>query len=321
MKHHMQHVWMLLFLALAPSALCAESLSIGFGSCVKTPQSSIWESILEAKPDVFVFLGDNIYLSNKDIGRSDRVRQRYQALGNLDAVRSLRQNIDVLAIWDDHDFGPNNADSSYEHSGISLKEFRKFWGTSSPHHKNFPESVNFKLIHKGVTILGLDNRSFRVNPGTSKTPTMFGDKQLRWIEKELSSSTTPYVILLSGGQLLSEGPWHETLAEYEADKARVLTAIQKSNSRVIILSGDRHFSEVLSRNYAGKEILEFTSSPLSSSKAPSYIPSSHALRKTLLIGENNFGMLRLANVNDSKAEVRLRFHDSKGRIRVQFFSD
>ena len=42
--------------------------SVAFGSCLKqTRPQPIWDSVLLAKPDVFVLLGDNIYGDTRDM--------------------------------------------------------------------------------------------------------------------------------------------------------------------------------------------------------------------------------------------------------------
>src|SRR6187431_3829625 len=51
---------------------------IAFGSCAKQDKPQpIWDAVVETKPELFVFLGDNIYGDTADM---DVLRAKYQLL-------------------------------------------------------------------------------------------------------------------------------------------------------------------------------------------------------------------------------------------------
>ena len=69
----MRRFFLLAFLALAASRLCFAQqeqpiTKIAFGSCASQdfPQV-VWDAINDARPDLFIFLGDNIYADTTDM--------------------------------------------------------------------------------------------------------------------------------------------------------------------------------------------------------------------------------------------------------------
>ncbi len=76
---------------------------IAFGSCAKqTKPQPIWDAIVKAKPDVFIFLGDNVYIDSRNIAD---YKPAYDLLAAKPGFQKLRATTPILAIWDDHDFG------------------------------------------------------------------------------------------------------------------------------------------------------------------------------------------------------------------------
>ena len=43
-------------------------------------------------------------------------------------MQPLLASASNYAIWDDHDFGPNDSDGSYTGKELTLEAFRMFWG-------------------------------------------------------------------------------------------------------------------------------------------------------------------------------------------------
>ena len=84
---------------------------IAFGSCAHQDKSQpIWEPIVATEPDLFVFTGDNIYGDTEDM---EVMRAKYQKLGAKPGFLKLRASCPILAVWDDHDYGLNDAGKEY----------------------------------------------------------------------------------------------------------------------------------------------------------------------------------------------------------------
>jgi len=100
------------FSLLASAAASAQHVTrIGFGSCSHQDKPQpIWTSVLEDKPDAFIFLGDNIYGELDDVVVLSR---KYARLAAIPGFAALREQIATYATWDDHDYGRNDAGKEY----------------------------------------------------------------------------------------------------------------------------------------------------------------------------------------------------------------
>ena len=88
---------------------------IAFGSCSHQDKPQpIWSEVLAADPDLFIFLGDNIYGDSED---AQVLAAKYQKLAAVPGIQRLRESTEIIAIWDDHDYGQN--DSGAAASGFS----------------------------------------------------------------------------------------------------------------------------------------------------------------------------------------------------------
>ncbi len=99
---------------------------IAFGSCAKeSKEQPIWEAILARKPELFLFLGDNIYGDTRDMAV---LREKYGQLAAKPGFQKLKATTPLVAIWDDHDFGENDAGGDYPMKAESRQLFLEFWG-------------------------------------------------------------------------------------------------------------------------------------------------------------------------------------------------
>ena len=133
---------------------------LAFGSCARhqlDAEQPIFHAITAAEPDVFFWLGDNIYADSASawVYAEDYRRQRSIA-SSLPLLRSVPQ----LAIWDDHDFGLNNSDLSNPARAASLAAFQNYWANPSFGLPDCP-GVFFKYAYGGVDFFMLDGRYYR----------------------------------------------------------------------------------------------------------------------------------------------------------------
>ena len=101
---------------------------IAFGSCLgqDLPQP-IWKRVLAVKPDVFVFLGDNVYSDTDD---EKRLRAAYAKLAAQPGFQQLRKSTRILATWDDHDYGTNDSGGDFPAKAMSQQVFLDFFGVA-----------------------------------------------------------------------------------------------------------------------------------------------------------------------------------------------
>lgn len=315
---------------------------IAFGSCSKEllPQP-IWDAVLAAKPELFVFLGDNIYGDTRDM---DVLRAKYAKLAAIDGVRRLRADVPVIATWDDHDFGENDAGGEYPMKEQSRRIFLDFWGepADSPRRERDGVYTSYSFGPEGrrVQVILLDLRYNRTPIATSpfldnaddykqwaeragkagrevpgpyvRNPdpaaTMLGERQWRWLEEQLRQPADVRVIG-SSLQVLADFPGWEAWVNYPNDQQRLFRLIRDTDARgVFMISGDTHYGE-LSRQ--GENVpyplYDLTSSGLTEVW---HAPVPNALRLDgLLFRQANFGMIE---IDWSERAIDLSLRDVRG---------
>ena len=70
----------------------------------------IFTQIHAKQPDLMLWLGDNVYLREADWNSITGIHYRNTHTRSLPELQALLGSSHHYAIWDDHDFGPNNSD-------------------------------------------------------------------------------------------------------------------------------------------------------------------------------------------------------------------
>lgn len=135
---------------------------IALGSCARQNlEQPIWDPIVAAKPDLFLFLGDNIYGDSKDI---QVLRSKYAQLAAKPGYQRLKATCPILATWDDHDYGADDAGAEYPLKVESQKLFLDFFDepVDSPRRQRegIYDAKVFGPSGQRVQILLLDTRDF-----------------------------------------------------------------------------------------------------------------------------------------------------------------
>ena len=318
----------LLFQTPASKAKEGTEYSFATGSCAYINDSTadrpgkpygggyeIFESIAAKSPSFMLWLGDNIYLRNNEWTSRDGIRKRYEHTRGIGEMRTLFPSCPQYAIWDDHDYGPNDQDSTYEFAELSRAEFKSQWGTEA---YRSPEGMGH-FSYPGIDFFLLDNRSHRApNDLEDKSKAYFGKKQLRWLLNELEKSDANFKIIATGGQILNTDAVHENYANYHEEREWLIAEISKRNLKnVIFLTGDRHRSEVSKLKLEnGFVIYDFTVSPLSSKTYPSQENNTLVIENSEIIVKN-FGLITYKQSKD-KASLMIAFHNKKGQLIKEY---
>ena len=118
-------IFTILFLLCQPLFAKEPLTKILFGSCIKQEKPiPIFETILSYYPEVFLFLGDNVYADTDDM---TKMREKYAKLGGVPECQKLREVSEVMAVWDDHDYGRNDAGAEYPKRAEAQEVFLDFW--------------------------------------------------------------------------------------------------------------------------------------------------------------------------------------------------
>ena len=269
---------------------------LGIGSCVDQDYPTpAWASLEKESINSFFFLGDNIY-GDVPSGRLDNVILSYEKLN--DQMPSWLKNTEKLVIWDDHDYGLNDAGANYIYKAESQQIYNDAWNIDQNDPRRSREGIYFSelkdIAGKKILIVGLDTRYFRSNlikignsykPHKNSNTTILGRIQWQWLEKELSREHD-ILILASSIQVLATEHRFEKWANIPHERDRLLALLNKLSSKVLIISGDRHRSGF----YKLDNIYEFTSSSLNKGIFPSYESDSLLLGKTYT--QNNYGIVQ-----------------------------
>ena len=98
-------------LTVLPLSAAEPVTRIALGSCADQDKPQpIWEAIVAQQPQLFLFLGDNVYADTEDMAV---MRATYAKLAAIPGYQKLKATCPVLAIWDDHDYGVNDGGAEF----------------------------------------------------------------------------------------------------------------------------------------------------------------------------------------------------------------
>lgn len=274
----------------APLADDAILTRIAFGSCAReTEDQSIWNDIKAENPDLFLFIGDNVY---GDPRQSDplfsdpdmpMMVESYNTLAQSEPFANLRADVPVLTTWDDHDYGENDGGADYLFRDRAEALYLDAWNVPAGDERRARPGIHTSRMigpdGQRVQIILLDTRYFRTYlqrtdeygaPGKEryvplKNPngTMLGEEQWDWLEDELEKPADLRLIA-SSIQVHADGHGWEAWKMMPHERDRFYTMIDKTDANdVILLSGDRHAASIYRRDdVVDYPIYEITSSSL-----------------------------------------------------------
>ena len=299
-----------------PKAENYNQIKIGFGSCLnQNKPMPIFDPIKNEKVDLFLMIGDNVYGDSKkedleELKLAYKIQKKNFQMMNLE--------FPFEAIWDDHDYGLNDAGIEYPFKQKSKELFLNFWDIPLDDVRRSREGLYFDLIYeinnKTLQILFLDTRTFRDNlkpsnnigeqgkeryiPNTDSSLTILGFNQWIWIKKKLEHKVD-FRIIVSSIQFLPVGHGWESWNNFPYEREKLIEMIDKTNlDQTLVISGDRHRAGIYKiETKSGKIIFEVTSSSLNASfpNEEEYGP----LRIGNTFMEENYGLIIVDSKNDN----------------------
>ncbi|MDT7855268.1 alkaline phosphatase D family protein [Rubrivirga sp. S365] len=285
--------------------------------------TAIFETIRQARPDLMLWLGDNVYLREVDWWSAGGIAYRYAHNRAEPDLQPLLAAAPHYATWDDHDYGPNNADRSYILKGETLDAFTRYWPAAARGLPGVP-GVFTHFQWGDVEFFLLDDRYHRApNDAPAPEQTVLGREQLQWLLDALTGSDAPFKVVAFGGQFLNPVPVFETYAAVApAERAFLLDQLRlRRVDGVVFLSGDRHHAELLKLDRPGAyPLYEFTSSPLTAGVSdaaldPASPEAANPLRVpgTLVADRHNFGTLSVSGPRTDRT-LTMRALDAEGAV-------
>ncbi len=279
----------------------------------------IYETIAKKHPDFMVWGGDNVYLREADYDSRTGILKRMTHDRSTPEMQALFGSTHNYAIWDDHDFGPDNSDRSYWGKELTLEAFKLFWDNPSYGINGKPGTTTF-FEWGDVDFYLLDNRYYR-SPDKRKfnKRVMLGDEQIQWLIDAMKFSKAPFKFVVTGGQVLSPIADFENYATYPEERAKLLKLIEEENiNGVIFLTGDRHFTEISKMKRRGTyPLYDFTISPFTSGAnthkpEPNFyrVPGTHVMVR-------NFAIFSLSGPRKNRT-LKVTDYDKDGKVLWEY---
>lgn len=278
--------------------------------------SSIFESMAKEKADFMVWLGDAWYTREVDFYSEWGLRYR----ASYDRAQPVLQNflkaMPQFAIWDDHDYGPNDVGEYYPFKETARNIFNAYF--CNPSSGENGQGTYTMTSWSDADIFMTDCRWWRSADGTEDSvdgkpnpeKRMLGKRQMGWLKNSLLFSTATFKIIAMGDQVLNPlspiNKWKNFPAEYY----ELMNFIRDNKiNGVLFLTGDRHHSEIIKEDRAGTyPLYDITVSPFTS--------KTHVFNA---LEKNNPG--RILGIEDKQNYARFSFTGKKGdrKLLVEFF--
>ncbi len=308
---------------------------IAFGSCATQARPQpIWDAVAATKPELLLLMGDNIYADTTDMAV---MRRKYAQFAAMPGFQKLRATVPILATWDDHDLGKNDAGADYPKKEESQKEFLDFFGDSpnSPRRKRqgVYDAKVFGPEGKRVQVIMLDTRYFRSSPLLRKdkhrpdegpyipnpdpSTTMLGEDQWTWFKDQLKVPAQLRLIVSSIQVVAQDHGWEKWM-NLPLERERLFRTLKESQvDGVLFLSGDRHLAELSMMDAGlGYPLYDITASGFNQAFRAwrPYEPNQH--RVATMNWGDNFGTIQI-DWNRPDPLLRLQIRDVQGEVVIQ----
>lgn len=294
------------------------------GRAYGSGRDEIWATMAASGADFMLWTGDTIYLREADFSSASGIWYRYRADRATPALQPFLAAMPHYATWDDHEFGPNNANGHWALAPVARAAFEAYWPNQTFGTPRDPAAINQRFQWGDAVFLLMDNRTHRTDSTLPETPeyrkTQYGPAQLEWLRQQLASRNEggarrhqKITFIVTGSQFLSERlyPGSEDHHRFQAERAEILAFIRENKiGGVAFLTGDVHYSEVLRRDgILPYPLYEFTSSSLTAGVHSAELPADPG--RLLAVQKNNFSRIALSGPPESRA-LTFTVHDETG---------
>jgi alkaline phosphatase D len=316
---------------------------IAFGSCAKHWQHQpIWVAVLGQKPDLWLFLGDNIYADTDGITAwpvsKKQIIGEWNRLADKPEFQKARAAIPMMAIWDNHDYGSHEGGAEFREKEASREVFLNFWGEpkDSPRWKRngIYDAKTFGPRGKRVQVILLDTKYSRSTfkkdptpreerlkagkvggylPDNDSSKTHLGEEQWTWLEGELNKPADLRLIC-SSTQVVADQKGMDEWGNFPQERRRLFDLIAKTKANgVIFLSGNVHFAELCVWREGPYPLYDFTSSGMTHVN-PTYAAALNPYRIAGPYVDPNFGLVEIDWETEQGATVTLKAISADGSI-------
>ncbi|WP_436498237.1 alkaline phosphatase D family protein [Actinokineospora sp. HUAS TT18] len=215
----------------------ATSVTVAFGACARTGSNgAVYDAIRDLRPDLHVATGD-LHYGNPDTPDISRFAGFYRRTLTAPAQAALYRSVPVAYMWDDHDYGPNDADASAPTRSAARAAYDRY----VPHYP-LPSgpggAINQAFTLGRVRFVLTDTRSERT------AESMLGDRQLAWLRHELVTASREHSVVI----WVNPDPWiaradptADDWGGYPEERRLLADTIADAGIRnLVMVSGDAH---------------------------------------------------------------------------------
>ena len=311
----------LIFIACNKTKKKENNFIIAFGSCNnQVLENTLWSEIKKNTPSVWIWGGDIIYSDTEDMAF---LEQNYNLQKKDSSYTNLIKNIEVLGTWDDHDYGLNDGGFEFSKKAESQQLFLDFLNVPKNDERRDQEGIYFAkdyaINDRSIKIIILDTRYFRtkLTPDNetnkrykisdSEKDDILGEKQWKWLEDQLKKSNASFHVIMSSIQFLSAEHGYESWGNMTKEVKKFESLLKSTQAKnVIILSGDRHISEISKKEIDGLKypLIDFTSSGMTHSYSD-FKSEPNKYRIIDVVSEKSFGILKFdLDLNTVQMDIR-----------------
>ena len=283
--------------------------------------SSIFETMANTPADFHVWLGDNWYTREVDYSSVWGLNHRASKDRAQPVLQAFMAKMPQYAIWDDHDYGPNDAGKSFIYKEESRNVFKNYF--LNPSFGEDGKGIYTVVNYGDVDLFLTDDRYFRseadmedsIDGKPNKDKAYFGEKQMDWLKNALLNSHAAFKIIVTGSQVLNPLNKYECMEHYSYEYNQLLTFLSDQKlSGVLFLTGDRHHSEVIKMTRASLyPLYDITVSPYTSgvSKATGVEANNPYREANTLVEAQNFAKFSFSGKKNERI-MKVEFIGLKG---------
>lgn len=225
-------------------------LSLVVSSCAKyLSRTSAVEGMLSHSPSLYINTGDLVYSDISDNSVNVYIDAYIKVL-NAPKFKDLFSSVALAYMWDDHDFGPNDADIKSPSRPAAIEAYRDY----TPHYPlNYTTTGGIvgeeyagqyqAFTYGRIRVILLDLRSMMEPPTEAGDSSALGPRQKPWFFDQLSQWANYRMMIIvssipwSGLPSSSENSWRA----YPKERAQISQYISTLGiNNLVMLSGDSH---------------------------------------------------------------------------------
>lgn len=281
----------------------------------------IFENMASHKADFMIWLGDNMYLREPDWNSRTGIMARWTHSRSVKELQPFLASTHHYAIWDDHDYGPNDSDKGFYNKNLTLEAFGYFFANPTVGVGDIQGAIT-SFQWGDADFFLLDNRWYR-DPDNliAEGKTILGEKQRQWLLDNLVTSTATFKVVVMGGQFLSTAKMFETYSNngFDDERALIIDFIHRHNIKnVVFLTGDVHYTEMsVLREEGEPTIWDLTFSTMTAGPNPRGGEWNNTLRVPgTVVTSRNFGKINFKGERNNR-ELVVECYDTDNKLQWQ----